>query len=109
MRLSPSHPRLCLVTAPNLRVARRLAAKALELRAAACANLVPGLESIYRWKGRIHRDPEILILFKTTARNVPRLERCILENHPYDTPEFLVLTPAAGNRRYLDWIRENCN
>ncbi len=94
-----------LVTAPNLGVARRLARAALEARLAACANLVPRIESHYWWRGAIERATEILIVLKTTRANLAALERLILAKHPYDTPEFIVLPIDGGSGRYLDWVR----
>lgn len=99
---------IALVTAPNAGVARRLARGALESRLAACANLVAGIESHYWWEGKIQRGKEVLIVFKTSRRQLPRLEKLVLKLHPYDTPEFLVLTPRAGSERYLHWLAGSC-
>jgi periplasmic divalent cation tolerance protein len=99
---------LILVTAPDLKIARALAKAALQARLAACANLVPKIESHYWWRGKIESCPEVLIIFKTTKARVPALEKMILANHPYDTPEFLVLTLNAGSQKYLDWVKANC-
>jgi len=96
---------LVLVTAPNLSTARRLARAALKARLAACANILPRIESHYWWQGRIERSDEALILFKTRRRCLAALEKLILRDHPYDTPEYLVMPLAAGNARYLDWLR----
>ncbi len=93
-----------LVTAPNLKVARTLARATLKAQLAACVNLVPALESHYWWQGQLESSREILLLIKTTQALLPALERHILKLHPYDTPEFLALPIAQGNRRYLDWI-----
>jgi periplasmic divalent cation tolerance protein len=95
---------IVLVTAPDLRAARLLARAALEARLAACANLVPGVESHYWWRGKIERGGEVLLIFKTTRRRLATLEKLILAKHPYETPEFLVLTIKAGTERYLDWL-----
>jgi periplasmic divalent cation tolerance protein len=100
--------KLVLVTAPDLRTARRLAQAALKARLIACANLVPGIESHYWWQGRRERGKEVLLLLKTTRARLDRLEKLILAEHPYDTPEFVVLPLDAGNRRYLDWVARSC-
>ncbi|HWD93617.1 MAG TPA: divalent-cation tolerance protein CutA [Verrucomicrobiae bacterium] len=100
--------RLALVTAPDLKTARRLARAALEARLIACANLVPRIESHYWWQGKIERDVEVLLLLKTTASRLAQLEKLILSKHPYDTPEFIVLPLKGGNRRYLEWIGTSC-
>jgi periplasmic divalent cation tolerance protein len=98
---------IVLVSAPGLRGARSLARAALEARLAACASLVSGLESHYWWRGKIERGREILVVFKTARRRLAGLEKLILEKHPYDTPEFLVLPVQAGAERYLDWLSKS--
>jgi len=99
---------LIFVTAPDMQTARRLARAALRARLAACANLVPKIESHYWWRGKIESAGEVLILFKARKARLPALEKLILAGHPYDTPEFLVLALSAGNRKYLDWMRSSC-
>ena len=93
-----------LVTAPEIKTARRLARQALEARLAACVNLLPGVESHYWWEGKIDTGREILMVLKTSVRKVKALEKLVLEEHPYGTPEFVVLDIAGGSRRYLDWV-----
>ncbi len=93
-----------LVTAPDMKSARRMSKAALRARLVACANLLPRIESHYRWQGRLECIAETLILFKTTRAKLATLEKLILAQHPYDTPEFVVLPMAAGNQRYLDWL-----
>ncbi|MGI8967042.1 MAG: divalent-cation tolerance protein CutA [Limisphaerales bacterium] len=100
----PSQFCLVLVTAPDLKTARRLVHNVVKNHLAACANLIPKIESHFWWRGKLERANEILILFKTTKKNLPELEKNILENHPYDTPEFVVLSLSAGNSHYLDWL-----
>jgi periplasmic divalent cation tolerance protein len=96
--------RVVLVTAPNLKVARQLARRALTHRLAACANLIPRVESHYWWKGKLEKSTEVLIVFKSSMRQLGKLEKVVLENHPYETPEFVALPVSAGNGRYLDWL-----
>jgi periplasmic divalent cation tolerance protein len=95
---------LVLVTAPNLKTARRLARAALTARLVACANLMPKIESHYWWKNKIAHDTEVLMLLKTTSDCIAALEKLIVSQHPYDTPEFVVLRLERGNKRYLDWL-----
>lgn len=97
---------LVLVTAPDVKTARKLARIALEARLIACANLVPGIESHYWWQGRLEQGAEVLLVLKTTRGRLKSLEDAILSNHPYDTPEFVVLSLGGGNARYLEWLRE---
>lgn len=93
-----------LVTAPDLKTARALARGALRAKLAACVNLVPAVESHYWWRERLERGAEVLLLLKTRVALLSRLETFVLENHPYDTPEFLVLRLDAGTARYLAWL-----
>lgn len=97
-----------LVTAPDLRTARRLAQSALRARLVACANLVPKVESHYWWQGKLERSGEALLILKATRRALPELERLILEEHPYDTPEFIALPLTHGSARYLAWWEGAC-
>lgn len=99
---------IILVTAPDSRIARKIARSALAARLIACANLVSGIESIYQWKGKIEQGKEVLLLLKTARSKVAELEEHVIKNHPYDTPEFVVLDIAQGNKRYLQWLTESC-
>ena len=95
---------LVLVTAPDLKTARRLAKAALQAKLIACANLVPKIESHYWWQGKLESAAEVLLVLKTTKARLAALEKLILARHPYDTPEFLVLSPNAGSQKYLAWL-----
>src|SRR5437899_874657 len=95
---------VALVTAPDLKTARNLAHAALQSHLAACVNLVPKIESHYWWRGKLESNGEVLLLLKTTKAKRRALEKCVLTNHPYDTPEFVVLALSAGNERYLAWL-----
>ncbi len=98
---------MVLVTAPDLKTARKLARAALEARLIACANLIPKIESHYWWQGKIESGAEVLMVLKTSTTRLPALEKLIVAQHPYDTPEFLVLPISRGNKRYLDWVAES--
>ena len=98
---------VALVTAPDLRTGRRLARAVLSVRLAACVNLVRGIESHYRWQGKLEVGAEVLLVIKTTVSRLPALEKLILGRHPYDTPEFIVLPIIRGSKRYLAWVRES--
>lgn len=101
---SPDDPRLVLVTAPDRERALDLARSLVDDRLLACANLLPGLTSVYRWEGRVQEDEEVLLIGKTRAGRVAALEARVLELHPYDTPEFVVLDPSHVEPRYLAWL-----
>lgn len=98
---------LVLVTAPDRKTARSLAALALNARLVACANLIGPIESHYWWQGKMEQSREVLILFKTTPRAVSSLRKLILANHPYDTAEFLAFTATSGAERYLAWVAQS--
>lgn len=98
--------RLVLVTAPEeaaALIAERLVAECL----AACVNALPGLRSTYRWQGEVQQDQETLLLIKTSAHLLPRLEERIGDLHPYDVPEIIALALSEGSAPYLDWIAES--
>lgn len=95
---------LVFVTAQDLEVARRLAGVALRERLVACANLLPRIESHYWWQGKLERSAEVLLLFKARKSDLGTLERVILSNHPYDTPEILAVPIQSGTRKYLEWL-----
>lgn len=97
---------VALVTAPDLKTARKLARAALESRLVACANLVPKIESHYWWQGKIEAGAEVLVIFKTRSVRLRRLQQLVLAQHPYDTPEFVCLPLTGGSKRYLDWIAD---
>ena len=92
------------VTAPNITVARKIAAAALKEQLVACANLIPKIESHYWWEGRLESSSEVLVLLKTTRDHLPELERNVIKNHPYDTPEFIAVKLEHGSEKYLNWI-----
>lgn len=95
---------LVLVTAPDLRTARALARATLAARLVACANLIPRVESHYWWQGKLETGAEVLLLLKTRKSHLAALEKLVLKAHPYDTPEFLVISLNSGTGRYLHWL-----
>lgn len=94
-----------LTTAPDLEVAQRLGGVVVEERLAACANVVPGVTSIFWWNGALEREREVLVIFKTTNERVEALRQRVVELHPYDVPEVLAVTVDKGHEAYLDWVR----
>lgn len=104
---SPEAPeiRAVLVTAPDLETAEALGTALVEEGLAACANLVPGVVSLYRWEGAMQRDGEVLLVLKSTARAFEALRARVVELHPYDVPEVLALPVDAGHAPYLAWVR----
>jgi periplasmic divalent cation tolerance protein len=99
--------RIVLVTCASIAEARRIGRSAVKKRLAACANIFPGVESIYRWKGKVERAREVLVVMKTTVARLPALEKEVNRMHGYEVPEFIVLPVVAGSREYLKWVEEN--
>jgi periplasmic divalent cation tolerance protein len=100
-----SQARVVLTTAASADDARRLGRALVEERLAACATLIPAAESIYHWEGRVETATETLLLLKTGVDQLAALEARLLELHPYETPEFLVLPIEAGSDAYLAWMK----
>ena len=100
--------RIVFVTCGTLTEARRIARKVVTRRLAACGNIIMGpVESIYRWKGKVEKAREILMVLKTTSKCLPELEKEVTRLHSYDVPECIALPIAAGSRQYLGWLHES--
>jgi periplasmic divalent cation tolerance protein len=96
---------LVLVTAPDPAVAAALGRTLVEESLAACATVVPGATSIYRWAGEVRMEAEAQVLLKTRRALLPELFRRAAELHPYDVPELLAV-PAEASSAYAGWVRE---
>ena len=94
-----------LVTVPNAETAEKLAEALVGERLAACVNVLDGVRSIYRWKGAVERDEELLCVCKTTRDGFERLRARVVELHPYELPEVVALPVERGHAPYLDWIK----
>jgi periplasmic divalent cation tolerance protein len=99
--------RVVLVTCGSIAEARKIARIVVEKKFAACANIIPKIESIYRWKGKVEHAREVLVLMKTPQRRLRELENEVKRRHSYDVPEFLVLPIVAGSKEYSAWIDES--
>ena len=95
------------MTAGNRDEATRLAEMLIDEELVACVQILPEIESIYRWQGRIERQPEILIIAKTTQSVFQQLEARVRAEHSYETPEIVAVPLAAGSSPYLDWLSSN--
>jgi periplasmic divalent cation tolerance protein len=93
-----------LVTCPTRAVARRIATALVTKRLAACVNVVPGIESTFRWQGKVDRCREILLIIKTAAPRLAALRRAVVRLHPYDVPEVIALPLVDGHPPYLRWV-----
>ena len=98
---------LILTTLPADADAAAFAQALVESRLAACVNLLPVMESVYRWEGRVQRDSERQLILKTSRERVATLWQRVRELHPYDVPEFIVLPIVDGHDAYLRWIGES--
>ncbi|HYW11165.1 MAG TPA: divalent-cation tolerance protein CutA [Longimicrobium sp.] len=96
---------LALSTAPDAEHAARIARALVDERLIACANLVPGLTSIYRWQGEVQADAEVLLLMKTRRALVQRLKERLPQLHPYQVPELVVTEVTDGLAPYCAWVR----
>ncbi|HEX8142666.1 MAG TPA: divalent-cation tolerance protein CutA [Pyrinomonadaceae bacterium] len=93
-----------MMTAGSREEAARLAEMLVGARLAACVQIMPEMESIYHWEGEVRRDPEFLLLAKTTRAKFEELEREVLALHSYETPEVIALPVTAGSAPYLAWL-----
>ncbi|HEX6369550.1 MAG TPA: divalent-cation tolerance protein CutA [Longimicrobium sp.] len=97
---------LALSTAPDAEQAQRIARALVEERLIACASLVPGLVSVYRWEGAVQAEAEVLLVMKTRRALVPRLKERLPQMHPYDVPELVVAAVVDGLDPYCRWVRD---
>lgn len=105
--MTGSDPIVVLMTAPNGEEATRLADMLIGAHLAACVQILPEMESVYRWQGKIERQSEILILAKTSAGKFADLEREVRALHSYETPEIIAVPIVAGSTPYLEWLSES--
>ena len=95
------------MTAANGEEATRLAEMLIGAHLAACVQILPEMESVYRWQGQVERQSEILLLAKTTAGKFADLEREVRALHSYETPEIVAVPIVAGSTPYLTWLAES--
>jgi periplasmic divalent cation tolerance protein len=93
-----------LCTCPDEPTAERIARALVSERLAACVNRLPGIRSVYRWRGDVQDEPEVLMLIKTTRDRYQALEMRLKTLHPYDLPEIIALPVTIGLDAYLDWV-----
>ena len=97
---------VALITAPQDQ-AKPIAEAIVDRQLVACVNIVPVVQSVYRWEGKVETDDEALLVVKTTHEAVPSLDEALAELHPYDTYELVILPIADGNQDYLSWITDS--
>lgn len=99
-----SEPIVVLMTAANAEEAERIASMLVDARLAACVQILPAIKSVYRWKGEIVRENEVLLSAKTTREKFDELDRAVRAIHSYETPEIVALPITVGSERYLNWL-----
>ncbi|HHJ17744.1 MAG TPA: divalent-cation tolerance protein CutA [Gammaproteobacteria bacterium] len=103
---SPADVQIVFCTAPDPETGQRIADHLVEYRLAACVNMLPGVKSVYRWKGELCTDSEILLMIKSGTADYASLEAAIRELHPYELPEIIAVPLSNGLPKYLEWV---CN
>src|SRR5438445_5010027 len=98
---------IVLTTAGSQQEAGKIAHALVERKLAACVNVIPRIESVYRWQGKVETTQEWLLLIKTQAALYERVRDAVKELHSYELPECVMLEVSAGSQEYLDWIVEN--
>jgi periplasmic divalent cation tolerance protein len=99
--------RIVLSTAGSEEEAQKIARHLVEHRLAACVNIVPQIESIYRWQGKVESSQEWLLLIKTTAERFPAVRDALRELHSYELPECIAISVEDGSADYLQWIEDS--
>ena len=98
---------VAFVTTSGIGEARKIANALVEKRLAACCNIIPKVESIYRWEGKVNTDTEALMVIKTRKSLMKDIIRCVRELHSYSVPEIIFLPLQGGNPDYLKWLAES--
>ena len=100
---------LALSTFPDQETAREISNELVTKKLAACANILPGVESIYRWKEQIESGNETLVLFKLSEDRQSAFQEKLRSLHPYEVPEIIFVPISSGLPEYLRWVTENCS
>jgi periplasmic divalent cation tolerance protein len=95
-------------TFPNAETAREIVKEMVQLRLAACGNILPKVRSIYRWQGRVESADEALAIFKLPANRYAEFETTLRALHPYEVPEIIAFSIERGVPDYLQWIADSC-
>jgi len=98
-----------MVTAANQKEALKIGKGVVRAKLAACVNIIPAVQSIYRWKGKVVKSQEVLLILKSTKARYDALEKAIKATHTYDTPEIIALPVKEGMAQYMGWVRSETN
>ena len=104
MSAAPDPPIAVFITTPNKEEASRLADMLVERKLAACVQILPAMESVYRWQGKIERQEEVLLIAKTINSKFAELEREVRALHSYETPEIVAVPLTALSEPYRQWL-----
>jgi periplasmic divalent cation tolerance protein len=99
---------IAFCTFPNAETARHISHQLVTEKLAACANILPGVESIYRWKEKIEQGDETLVFFKVSEDRQAAFQEKLRSLHPYEVPEIIFVPVSAGLPAYLRWVAESC-
>ncbi len=105
----PTDAIVVFMTAANREEAAQLAEILVAERLAACVQILPEMESVYRWQGKVERQKEVLVIAKTTKSRFEELEKEVRAIHSYETPEIVALPVTAGSPLYLEWLNSSVN
>ena len=97
--------RILFSTAPNVDEAEAIASKLVENKIAACCNIIPGISSVYFWKGEVRKDAEVLIIIKAITNNIDEIIRQITNIHSYELPEIIAIPVSDGEDEYINWVK----
>lgn len=98
---------ISLVTCPSQEIGSAIAKRLVDQELAACVQILPPMRSVYRWKGEVCIDEEVLLVIKTTGDLKDEVRKTIEENHPYEVPEFVVIEASDVSEKYGAWLRSN--
>lgn len=98
---------ISLVSCPSQEVGSALAKLLVDRELAACVQVLPPMQSVYRWKGEVCIDEEVLLVIKTTSDLKDEVRKAVEENHPYEVPEFVVIDASDVSEKYEAWLRNN--
>lgn len=104
--INPADFLLVVCNVPNHELAEQIASDLVERQLAACVNILPGIQSVYRWQGEIQRDTEVQLQIKTRLSHYPAVQQAILDLHTYTTPEILGVALNSGLPAYLSWLKQ---
>ncbi|WP_353432401.1 divalent-cation tolerance protein CutA [Polynucleobacter sp. MWH-UH23A] len=109
LSVKPNQLLVVVTSLPSLETAQSLAHALVEKRIAACVQLSSGIQSIYRWEGKVCEEAEVLLSAKTTVNQWRTISSFIEKNHPYDLPEILAFTPEQHSEQYGAWVSSEVN